>query len=93
MAKTQIKASDFPTRSELEKHISGKYGLTTEPKDAEIVGTGSELKKLQLRHGSMIWGISCVATEGQQMEKGEGDIPRGKRTEYGINNQERPKKV
>ena len=88
----EIKAGDFPTRSDLENHIRSKYGLTTESKEAEIVGTEQELKKLQLSHGNIVWGI-IARTESVGVKPQGEKVARGKRTDFGIENRETMKKT
>lgn len=86
-----IKAGDFASRMELENYVRNKYGLTTEPKEVRIYGTKQELRRLQLSHGSVFWGIGCECDEPVVKEKSVGRIPRGKRTAYGIEHRESPR--
>ena len=63
MAVTKLEAKDFNTRSELEKYVASKYGLTTDDKpDVLVTGTKEELNKLHLGHGSLYYGIKVEET-------------------------------
>ena len=95
MAKlTEIKAGEFGTRADLEKYVSAKFGLTTDPKQIGIKGTEAELRRLNLSDGSVFWGMLCLRTDGGEKPAGPTEkIGRGKRTDFGIENRENPKRV
>ena len=89
----EIKAGEFSTRAELENHMRNKHGLTVEPKKVKIVGTEAELKRLQLSSNSTFWGIGCECVDAGPEAKPVGKVPRGKRTAFGIENRESPRKA
>lgn len=93
----EIPAGDFSTRADLENQVRDIAGLTTEVKPKMvIVGTDIELKKLQLRHGAIFWGIVCRQPDGEIKARKPAPaekVPRGKRTSYGIESRENLKKV
>lgn len=86
----KIEAKDFQTRTELESFVRNKFGLSTEKKLAEIVGTIGELAKLKLSPRSTFWGISCVGVEPEEdvADVVPEKVNRGKRTGFGINNKD-----
>lgn len=82
----KIKAGDFSTRSDLELYVSGLYGLTPEiKKDVSIEGSKKELKKLQLSHSKLFWGIVCIENGYTQKKKKVNEADRGKIHKFGIN--------
>lgn len=95
MAKlTEIKAGEYGTRADLEKYVSAKFGLTTDPKQTAIAGTEAELRRLSLSDGSIFWGILCMRTDGGEKLAGPTEkIGRGQRTTFGIENREEEKKA
>lgn len=92
VAGVSILAKDFPTREALENHVRNKYGLTVEAKKVQIVGTERELRGISLSHGSLFWGITCVAYD-PPAEKVKSEIDRGKRSSFGIQEREAPKEI
>lgn len=85
-----FKAGDYLTRNDLENDVRNKIGLTIEPKEETIQGTENDLKRLQLKHGSVYWGIKCVLVDSKGKEKevvvknrvaGKEVIKRGKKFE------------
>lgn len=58
-----FEATNFNTREALENAIIEQHGKTTNPKEDTISGTLDELKKLNLSHGTSIWGVRAVATD------------------------------
>jgi hypothetical protein len=85
MAIKRIYAKDFKLRSDLENEVRNKFGLTTDIKDAEIVGTEDELARLSLSHTNIFWGIKCVVTNTDIKSKPVNDVDRGEQTDFGIN--------
>jgi len=66
--------SNFATRPDLEREVASKIGLTADAKPDHIIkGTTKELRNLFLKHGSIFWGIKCVATdEAEKKAEKEG---------------------
>lgn len=56
-------AKDFNNREDLEAAIVADLGKTTERKDASITGTVTELLKVQLSHGQVVWGVVVEVTD------------------------------
>ncbi len=87
--KTIIKAKDYKTRDDLENYVRNTTGLTPDPKlDVVISGKREELEKLRLNDTSIFWGIPCKITDSPTEHKEENKADRGKRTKFGINNQD-----
>lgn len=56
-------AAEYADRDTLELAITSDLGKTTEKKDATIVGTTDELRKLFLSHGQSVWGVDAIASD------------------------------
>lgn len=84
----EIKAGEYSGRGELENYVRSNFGLTTEPKETKITGSEAELKRLNLKDGSMFWGMGCVCTDGGKKNAPTERVPRGRRTSFGIENRE-----
>lgn len=82
----QIEAGKYKSRSELEKFVRNKIGLTAVNKpDITIIGTHDELAKLHLSDSSNFWGISCEYAIPVKKPK-KKKINRGEVMPHGINN-------
>lgn len=90
----KILAKDYKNRVDLERFVSGKFGLTPDLKpDHTIEGKREDLLKLHLSDTNIFWGIKCVIADTPTENKAETtNADRGPKTDFGINKRDKKNK-
>lgn len=79
---TQIKASNFSNRSDLENEVRKLVELSPDLKPTyEISGTRKELEILHLSDETIFYGIKCVITDFPSVVKAQKEVERPQRGE------------
>lgn len=82
-----IHAKDFKTRDEIEMYVVSVFGKTIDAKDVKIKGTKSDLNKLGLKNGTVLWGVICIQTGKKDVVPCKNIANRGEIHKSKINGQ------